>query len=41
MNKFFDKVDKITYWIPILMLFGLVVFIFIKAINYFLNLLFL
>ena len=41
MNKFFDKADKITYYLPILMLFGLVTFIFIKALNYFLNLLLL
>ena len=41
MDKFFDKSDKITYWLPILMLFVLVVFLFIKALNYFLNLLFL
>lgn len=41
MNKFFDKADKITYWLPILILFGLVILIFIKGLNYFLNLLFL
>lgn len=41
MNKFFDKADKITYWIPILILIGLVVYIFIKALNHLLNLIFL
>jgi len=40
MNKYWRLADKITYYLPIYLLAILFVYIFLKSINYFLNLLF-
>lgn len=40
-TKFWKITDKITYWLPIIMLYGLVIYLIIKGLNYLLNLIFI